>query len=390
MKKQKIMISVLALLLAAGILITVLVITGRGLKTIDNEYLFTLEGEWDGARDFSEGLAAVKQDGKWGYIDTNGTVVIPPQYDGANSFSEGLAAVQKNGKWGYIDKTGNIVISFSFESTYAFSEGLAVYASGYYYGYIDTTGKAVVPAVYTEATSFRNGVACVKKDSAYGFINTEGTPVTEFVYGGKARADEGLIPVFYKDSSLGINSGYIDTTGASALDFLWYDAGTFSEGLAAACTEYTKPYGFIDKTGTFVIAPTWDSVEDFSQGRALVEKNRVFTYIDTTGKQITEKTYEKAYSFTKDSIARIAIPSGTDWKFGYIDTAGKEIIPPTYTIAMDFQQGCAAVSNGKKWGFIGKDGTELSGYLWTDVGSFSEEGIARVRSKNVYGFVKLK
>ena len=36
---------------------------------------------------------------------------MSPQYDACSSFSEGLAAVKKGGKWGYIDKTGKTVVS---------------------------------------------------------------------------------------------------------------------------------------------------------------------------------------------------------------------------------------------------------------------------------------
>lgn len=39
---------------------------------------------------------------KWGYIDRSGQIVIPLQFEQANSFSNGLAAIQVNGKWGYI------------------------------------------------------------------------------------------------------------------------------------------------------------------------------------------------------------------------------------------------------------------------------------------------
>lgn len=388
--KKRILIGGLALLLVGGIILTVILLTGKGLKTVDNEYLYTLEGEWEGAKNFSEGYAAVKKEGKWGYIDTEGNVVIQPKYDGANSFSEGLAAVQTNGKWGYIDTTGNVVIPFTLQSTFAFSEGLAVYGSGLYYGYLDTTGKAVTPAIYSEASSFRNGIACVKKENRYGFIDKTGAAVTDFVYGEKSQAEEGLIPVFYGDANKGINTGYLTLDGTVALDFLWYDAKPFCQGLAAAKTEYTEPWGFIDKTGTFVIQPQWDEVESFRQGCALVTVKNQYTFINTTGAQITEKTYGKAYSFTEDGLARVGNATPTGYSFGYLNTEGTEVIPLQYSDARDFSRGYAAVSDGKAWAFINKDGTLLCKYLWTDADDFTEEGIARVRSGDVYGFVKLK
>jgi len=62
----------------------------------------------------------VLKDGKWGYIDTTGKVVIQPQFVKARFFREGLAAVMVGIKWGYIDTTGKIVIQpqFDTESVY--------------------------------------------------------------------------------------------------------------------------------------------------------------------------------------------------------------------------------------------------------------------------------
>ena len=76
---------------------------------------------------FSEGLAPVQIIGKWGlrngnmkngvkgiwgngYIDKKGNFIIPPNFDHASSFSEGLASVQINEKWGYVNKKGAFVI----------------------------------------------------------------------------------------------------------------------------------------------------------------------------------------------------------------------------------------------------------------------------------------
>ena len=51
---------------------------------------------------FITGCAA----GKWGYVDPNDKIAIPPHYDDATPFTEGLAGVKIGEKWGYIDKTG--------------------------------------------------------------------------------------------------------------------------------------------------------------------------------------------------------------------------------------------------------------------------------------------
>ena len=66
-----------------------------------------IPAKYDYAEDFSEGLAKVTLNGKWGYIDKSGNEVIPIKYDDAYSFENGKAEVLLKGKYGTIDKQGN-------------------------------------------------------------------------------------------------------------------------------------------------------------------------------------------------------------------------------------------------------------------------------------------
>ena len=54
-------------------------------------------------------LYPIKQDGAWGYINKHGEVVIAPRFDMAWTFSEGLALVGVEDRYGYIDKQGAYV-----------------------------------------------------------------------------------------------------------------------------------------------------------------------------------------------------------------------------------------------------------------------------------------
>ena len=72
---------------------------------------------------FTEGLARFESDGKMGFFDTKGTVVIPATYDFASAFCSGIANVcigctqvhdgdhtsMNGGLWGHIDRKGKIV-----------------------------------------------------------------------------------------------------------------------------------------------------------------------------------------------------------------------------------------------------------------------------------------
>lgn len=88
-----------------------------GSLVIDNQY--------DGAGEFSEGLAMVELNGKWGYINNKNEMVIEPKFDFTNGFKEGRAFVKINDKWGCINKSGDMLIKPQFEHVLKFQNGLA-------------------------------------------------------------------------------------------------------------------------------------------------------------------------------------------------------------------------------------------------------------------------
>jgi hypothetical protein len=52
--------------------------------------------KYDYSKDFTEGIAAVRLNGKWGFVDQTGKEIIPPKYEDTNNYSEGLVAVQQD------------------------------------------------------------------------------------------------------------------------------------------------------------------------------------------------------------------------------------------------------------------------------------------------------
>lgn len=87
-------------------------------------------GPYEDARPFNGGWAAVKQNGKWGFIDTSGTLQLDFQFENALSFGQHLAAVQKDGLWGYVSLLGEIVIEPQFLEAKSFSGGSAPVRTG--------------------------------------------------------------------------------------------------------------------------------------------------------------------------------------------------------------------------------------------------------------------
>jgi len=113
----------------------------------------------------SKCLYPISIDGKWGYINNKGLVVIKPQFDMAFAFdNNNLTRVKVGSKLGFIDKYGNFVIKPIFDRARDFNEGLAVVKDsekGYYY--INNKGIKAFPDYYDHADSFSDGYALVEK-----------------------------------------------------------------------------------------------------------------------------------------------------------------------------------------------------------------------------------
>lgn len=89
-----------------------------------------IAGPFEDARPFQGGWAAVKENGKWGFIDTDGAVRIPCRFDGARSFGQHLAAVEEDGLWGFVSLQGELVIEPQFLEAKSFSGGSAPVRTG--------------------------------------------------------------------------------------------------------------------------------------------------------------------------------------------------------------------------------------------------------------------
>lgn len=78
----------------------------------------------------SNKLYGIEKQGKWGFEDRNGNVVVPCKYDLITEFNEaGFAGIKENEKWGIIDQNGNIVC----ECIYLFGNSTKPEVLGKYY-----------------------------------------------------------------------------------------------------------------------------------------------------------------------------------------------------------------------------------------------------------------
>lgn len=141
------------------------------------------------AREFSEGLAPVRLQGKWGFIDKNGLVAIEPKFDAAWPFHSGLARIQKGAFHGFASTSGEVVVELRYAQAEDFSEGLAVVSDDRVsFHYIDESGNRAIRGDFAAASPFFKGLAHVEyrqnpdgpRERRFAYIDAKGRPVFSY------------------------------------------------------------------------------------------------------------------------------------------------------------------------------------------------------------------
>lgn len=350
-----------------------------------------LKFKW--ANSFKEGLAAVLIDGKWGYINKQGQLIIEPQfihasdfnnniaiagiknkrfcidqsgkflskkYDQISRFSEGLADVRLKGKGGYIDLSGKLVIPLEFSSTLRFSEGMGpVYIDNKHLGFINTKGEMIIEPIYQWTSGFNEGIAAVYRKKGHGYINYLGEAITSFNFAFVQEFSNGLAAACFNQ---GGSYHYINKEGKIVIEGPFNSCSNFDDnGLAIVqpMDKAGKAFGCIDRSGKMIIPAEFNNIAPFSEGLAMVEQGEKSGFINEQGELVIGYNYfRKNTSGFSEGLARFSSIK----KFGYcgfIDKNGEEVIEAKFNWTTFFSEGLAPVQINGNWGYINKSGEQV-------------------------------
>ncbi|MDR7857459.1 WG repeat-containing protein [Tissierella sp.] len=309
--------------------------------------------------------------------------IIDPIYDYARNFSEGLAAVMKDGKWGYIDKTGKTVLEFKYDIAYSFSENKALVGmigtkddgydeySAISWGLIDKEGKST-PLLYDDGSQF----STIYYEEYFSFEQT-----SQYLYNGALTMRAvGWDATFGTDGKMMFANTQLGQIHQP------------TEGVVAVYAEGTDFIGYIDqKTGEILFEDkNFADVRPFNQGMAFVcfyDQNLGqyhWKIMDINGNFLSDTIYSNFYVknlyseykiFNDNTLASVQDSNG---KWGAIDISGKTVLPFIYDNLRVFDEGVAAFSRDGKFGFIDINGNEVIAPQFDDVSLFNN-GIAVAR-----------
>ena len=226
----------------------------------------------------------VLKNNKYGYMK-DGKMVVKATYDYASEFSEGLARVGKNGKYGFVNEKGKIVVPIKYTAASNFNYGLAVVKTADSQSFfIDKTGKPFNENTYQDAKSFSEGLAAVQDQYfKYGFVDAQGEMIIPHEYSVVSWFREGIAAVGRSEGGKTLYT-YIRKDGNKLTDFEFEEAKDFQGGVGRVRKD--GKFGLIDKFGSPITAYEFDYIYEFNEeeGLALAKKNGFDIYLDKEGR----------------------------------------------------------------------------------------------------------
>lgn len=373
-------------------------------------------------------LGTFKDNGKYGLLGTDGTVLVQPQYKeitaaaNAGQFwtkekknrilidktgrilpsytpqkkvhidgDDGIRPFHENGKYGFKDSNDKILLPPVYKEVLApFSEGIAFVRNGKGKKVaVDTTGRELFDVPYDELFAYRKGLA--EYHRAVHKFNWGG--VLGVVLGGVI--DHGTY--YGPELSLsydGIKRGYIDRTGAIVIDSkndeVWpiSDFGTFVKNKGKL--------GYVNRQGRYIIAPgnydvSKESWDDINGNVALKDKETgkyaIFSVVD--GVQLTDFAYDNVTFLSADRL------SVTKNKVQYLidGTTGAIVATfPEKAVIYVFGDEYTWVNVDKKYSIIDKAGRVLYTDTQGDISGVTlfNNGLSIVKVNGLYGVMDVR
>ena len=269
---------------------------------------------------------------KWGCVDAQGAEVIPFTFDFARPVKDNLVALQTKGLWGLADQKGAFVIQPTFRDIRAFSDGLAlVEFSDQKWGLINREGKEVSKKRFDAAASPAEGLWPVKTGDTWAIADLSGE-IIQPLSGLKDVREfhEGLALAQPNSGDLS-RYGYIDRSGKFVIPPQFGGGGGFQDGIAQVQTN--EHSGLIGRDGRYVVPPVFGGVSRLFDGVALAWKGEELWLIDRTGRVIWPKEKRSLQPPTRD-FAKI---SASKWQTQFTsgDGANSVVTVITYEFLQD-------------------------------------------------------
>ena len=373
-----------------------IIVRNEGYNFIDKNGLTQLEDDVEYLYfDDETGNLWFVKDELLGMMKTNGDIIIEAKYELEVSevssyaletftyFSEGLARVAKNGKLGYINEKGNVVIDFTYDDSGHFSEGFAYYMNAAEkYGYINKKGDIVINANWDYAEDFNQHKQAIvanvdiEFDYTYALIDDEG----EQILGGLDDIEnhEDLY-IIIKDNICSI----INTKGKTVNEGTYHDYFEVGDFIMLAVLdeeEVATAITVFDVKGKLYYEMTEDEVKGDELSNLFADGDKFYLLlIPETGKTLSLKLKSKSFTFEADNVTSVSgdfVIAKRNDEYGVRNFKDVMIVDYLYTYIGYFDDGYFLVREDGKYGILNSKGKTIAETIYdscnTNVNSYNK------------------
>lgn len=326
------------------------------------------------------------------------------RYADLGAFSNGLAPVARNDKWGYINTSGEEAIGcqFSYAEPFYVHDYAIVGNENNKQGIIDSNGNCIVKQEYYSIKVFKNSslIALRESDNTnWCVINPKNRQVLgEFRQAGNSvgsvdYGSNGLVPVKNNEGRWGL----LNEDGALTVPFIYDEISCYDKTedyfLAKSggklrvqdghdISYYGGKQGLIKPNGEVVIGFKYDELYYAAENRIIAGKGqheeRKYGVVTLSGKTILPRKY--SYMLISDGI--ICFQDTASQKWGWADLNGKILVEPQFFKNVDYD--CLGFSNGlmrvhnknfTKVGYVDKKGELVIPYKFAEHGYRQEHNL---------------
>ena len=264
----------------------------------------------------------VKKNNQWSwmYLMGDGNVYGLEQYSAVDVFNEGLALVKRNGKFGYINDAMEEVIPCIYDKADSFMHGIAIVEYGKKTGALNTKGELVIPLDYlilADLSILGPVLLMAIKERRWGVINKKNQVVVPFEF-DEVMAMGGMVTVTKQSKK-----GLYDHIGRLIVPVVYDDIQHPLMGDNSINVSKNGKWGVLNKFGKEICEPRYDKIDSFgfACGRLAVCRNNKWGFINRNGREVIECIYDEVIQFFEENHCEVKLNGE---KF-MIDTYGRRI-----------------------------------------------------------------
>lgn len=392
-----------------AVLLCLLAATGVSAQ----EYLkWSVEIKYDSVQSLDGKYFAVKDNGKWGVVK-EGKTILPCRYDYIDALGDGVITFVSDGKAGFADTDGNILIVPSYPANVniqtedktqlnLFDQGSCIVYDEGELRLIDKQNKRLLGDSVMIASRVGNAVV-IKQNGLFGMVNSQGVVTVEPQFLSLETLVAGKLYAYQIHTHEGVPmSGLLDENGKIMArpqfeDFLTFTTpqGVFIKAylpsgsqalfsqdgtlIAQPLYQVIEPTkydaffsitqdmkkGILGKNYVLYVEPKYDRVEVVvRRDTFFVAQDGLTTYVLNTSNQVVAKTEGVVLDLIRDKEGNLLLITEQDLSYGLLSSEGKWLIEPQYDEVLGVVNDCLCVRKGKKWGAVDKNNNVVIDFVY--------------------------